>query len=70
MQQAGIRQTDHAHTRPKATEPRGYRQLTYELRPAATPPGYLQLTYELRPAATPPSALASVRAVFPIEQSA
>ena len=43
MQQAGIKQTDRAHTRPKGTAPRDYQELVCELRPAATPPGYLQL---------------------------
>jgi hypothetical protein len=62
MQQAGIKQTDRAHTRPQGTAPQDYQELVYELRPVATPPGYLQLVYELRPVATLPSALASVRA--------
>jgi hypothetical protein len=70
MQQAGIQQSDRAHTRPQATAPQGYQQLTYELRPAATPPGYLQLVYELRPAAALPSALAPVRAGLLIDNSA
>ena len=54
MEQVGIRQPDDIQTSPQATPPQGYRQLTYELRPATTPPGYLQLVYDIRPVAAPP----------------
>ncbi|MFZ0010411.1 MAG: hypothetical protein WAL97_00675 [Halobacteriota archaeon] len=37
-------------TQPQTTAPQGYRELVYELRPAAAPQGYRELVYELRPA--------------------
>src|SRR5208337_3104772 len=54
MQQVGIiQQADYVHTRPQTTAPQRYRELVYELRPAAAPQGYRELVYELRPAAAP-----------------
>jgi hypothetical protein len=40
-------------TQSQTTAPQGYRELVYELRPAAAPQGYRELVYELRPAAAP-----------------
>ena len=40
-------------TRPQTTAPQGYRELVYELRPAAAPQRYRELVCELRPAAAP-----------------
>jgi len=48
MEEVGIPQVDY-RTKPQATAPQEYQQLTYELRPATTPPGYLQLVCELGP---------------------
>jgi len=40
-------------TQPQTTAPQRYRELVYELRPAAAPQRYRELVCELRPAAAP-----------------